>query len=48
MKIVGHTSDKMHRRYNSVSEAELLKAASQIATYSTPAQFEVPARNVSH
>ena len=47
MRIVGHTSDKMHRRYNSVSEADLLQAASQIATYLTPANFVVPAKIVS-
>ena len=33
MKIIGHRSEKMHRRYNNVSEAELLSAASKINTY---------------
>jgi len=37
MSIVGHKSEKMHQRYNSVSEADLAKAASQIDTYLTPA-----------
>jgi len=48
MKIVGHKSDKMHRRYNSVSEADLLYAASQLNTLITPADSVVPAKTVSH
>ena len=33
MKIVGHKSEKMHRRYNSVSEEDLTKAAGKLNTY---------------
>jgi len=36
MKIVGHKSERMHRRYNSISESDLLKAASKLNTYLTP------------
>jgi len=36
MKIVGHKSEQMHRRYNNVSESDLLAAASRINTYLTP------------
>ena len=48
MKIVGHMSEKMHRRYNSVSEADLTKAASKINTYLTPADSLSTATAVSH
>ncbi len=34
----GHKSEHMHRRYNHVSESDLLTAASKINTYVTPAQ----------
>jgi len=37
MKIVGHKSEKMHRRYNNVAESDLLAAASKLNTYLTPA-----------
>jgi len=47
MKIIGHKSEKMHRRYNSVSEADLLLAASKLNTLITPADFAVPAKTVS-
>jgi integrase len=33
MKIVGHRSEKMHRRYNSVSEEDLAKAAGKLNSY---------------
>lgn len=33
MKIVGHKSEKMHRRYNSVSEEDLTKAAGKLNVY---------------
>jgi len=36
MRIVGHKSERMHRRYNSISESDLLKAASKLNTYLTP------------
>ena len=48
MKIIGHKSEKMHQRYNSVSEADLLLAASKLNTLITPADFAVPAKTVSH
>ncbi len=48
MKIVGHKSEKMHQRYNSVSEADLAKAASQIDTYLTPTVSDPTAIVVSH
>jgi len=48
MKIVGHKSEKMHHRYNSVSEADLTKAASKINTYLTPADSLTTATAVSH
>ena len=33
MKIVGHKSEKMHKRYNSVSEADLRLAAKKLNSY---------------
>jgi hypothetical protein len=33
MKIVGHKSEKMHKRYNSVSEADLRLAAKKLDSY---------------
>ena len=39
MRVVGHKSERMHRRYNSVSEGDLLAAASKLNTYLTPAPF---------
>ena len=33
MKIVGHKSEKMHKRYNSVSEADLCLAAKKLDSY---------------
>lgn len=33
MKIVGHKSERMHRRYNSVSEEDLTKAAGKLNVY---------------
>ncbi|HEY5444502.1 MAG TPA: site-specific integrase, partial [Pyrinomonadaceae bacterium] len=33
MKIVGHKSEKMHRRYNSVSESDLSAAARKLDSY---------------
>jgi len=47
MKIIGHKSDKMHRRYNNISEEDLLLAASRLNTLITPAVFSVPAKTVS-
>jgi integrase len=48
MKIVGHKSERMHRRYNSVSEADLLAAASRINTYLTPTDSTDQANVVSY
>jgi integrase len=47
MKIIGHKSEKMYRRYNSVSEADLTKAASKINTYLTPASESLPPKSAS-
>ncbi len=33
MKIVGHKSERIHRRYNSVAESDLTQAASKLHTY---------------
>ena len=33
MKIVGYKSEKMHRRYNSVSESDLAAAAGKLNSY---------------
>src|SRR5215208_3967356 len=33
MKIVGHKSEKMWKRYNSIDESDLLSAASKLNTY---------------
>ena len=48
MKIVGHRSEKMHRRYNNVSEADLLSAASKINTYLTPTDSTLQANAISY
>ena len=48
MKIVGHRSEKMHRRYNNVSEADLLSAAARINTYLTPIDSSTKATAVSY
>ena len=48
MKIVGHKSEHMHRRYNSVSEADLLLAASRINTYLTPTNSSNSSAAVSY
>ncbi len=47
MAIIGHKSEKMHRRYNSVSEADLTMAASRINTYLTPADSALPGQAVN-
>ncbi len=44
MRIVGHTSEKMHKRYNTVDEHDLRRAASQINTYLTLAQQDATSR----
>ena len=47
MRIVGHKSKRMHRRYNNVSEADLISAVSEINTYATPADSVPSATAVS-
>jgi integrase len=52
MKIVGHKSEKMHRRYNSVSEGDLTQATQKLNSYLfntliTPAPDELPANSVN-
>ena len=37
MKIVGHKSERMYKRYNNVNDEDLLKAASKLNTLITPA-----------
>ena len=48
MKIIGHKSEKMHQRYNSVSEADVLLAASKLNTLITPADFSASTKIVNH
>ncbi|HET9378499.1 MAG TPA: site-specific integrase [Chthoniobacterales bacterium] len=52
MKIVGHKSERMHRRYNTVEPEDLRRAVSQLAAYQantlkTPAAVATGAGNVS-
>jgi len=47
MKIVGHKSERMHRRYNSIAESNLLNAADKLNTYLTPTNFQVPVTAVT-
>ncbi len=44
MRIIGHTSEKMHKRYNTIDEHDLRRAASQINTYLTLAQQDSNSR----
>ncbi|MDA2911571.1 site-specific integrase [Nitrospiraceae bacterium AH_259_D15_M11_P09] len=44
MRIIGHTSEKMHKRYNTIDEHDLRRAASQINTYLTLAQQDANSR----
>ena len=48
MKIVGHKSERMHRRYNNINEADLLQAAARINTLITPAISVSTATVVNH
>ncbi len=53
MRIVGHKSERIHRRYNSVAERDLTQAASKLHTYIsntliTPAQKAEGKAAVSH
>ncbi len=47
MKIIGHKSEKMYRRYNSVAESDLMKAVSKLNTYLTPADSALPGQAVN-
>jgi integrase len=52
MKIVGHKSERMHRRYNTVEPEDLRRAISQLATYQTntvitPGSMAAGTENVS-
>jgi integrase len=40
MRIVGHKSEKMHKRYNSLSEADLTIAANKLNTYASADHHE--------
>ena len=44
MAIMGHRSEKMYKRYNTIDEADLKQAASRINTYITLAHQEAEAR----
>jgi integrase len=37
MKLVGHKSEKMYKRYNNVNDEDLLKASVKLNTLITPA-----------
>ena len=47
MRIVGHRSEKMHRRYNSVAEQDLIAAAQKLNTYLTPANSDPKTQTVN-
>ena len=52
MKIIGHKSEKMHRRYNSVSDTDLSQATQKLNCYLsntliTPASGSLPTKSVS-
>lgn len=47
MKIVGHKSEQMHRRYNTITPADLHQAAAKLNTYLTLANSVVNGQNVS-
>ena len=52
LKIVGHKSEKMHKRYNSVSETNLRQAAKRLDSYHsntviTPAESSHQAFSIS-
>ena len=46
MKIVGHKSERMHRRYNTVEPEDLRRAVSQLAAYQSNTVI-TPARLVA-
>jgi len=47
MRIVGHKSERMHRRYNNVAEDDLVAAASKVNTYLTLVDSSQPTKAVS-
>ena len=52
MKIVGHKSDRMHRRYNTIEPEDLHQAAAKLHIYRTntlitPGAAAIGAENVS-
>lgn len=47
MRIVGHKSEKMHKRYNTVETSDLLQAASKLNTYLTLADSSSRSARVS-
>lgn len=53
MKIVGHKSDRMHRRYNTIEPEDLHRAAAQLHAYKantliTPVLLAVGAETINH
>ncbi len=48
MRIVGHQSDRMHRRYNNVNEADLLMAVAKLNTLITPTVSSATSNIVNH
>jgi integrase len=53
MKIVGHKSDRMHRRYNTIEPEDLHRAAAQLHVYRTntlitPGRVAVGAETIKH
>ena len=48
MKIVGHKSEKMHRRYNTVSEEDLTRAAGKLNTYLSNTALTPPESSHQH
>ncbi len=47
MRIVGHKSERMHRRYNNVAEDDLVAAASKVNTYLTLVDSSQPTKAVN-
>ena len=47
MRIVGHKSERMHRRYNNVAEVDLVAAASKVNTYLTLVDSSQPTKAVN-
>jgi integrase len=47
MRIVGHKSEKMWKRYNAIDEADLTKAASRLNTYLEANTLITPANSPS-